>query len=120
MIYLRAVQGILPTWLRDALLDLFGLSISEGALVNVLSAGAAPFKAAVSLIKARLLGGTTIASDETGVGSAARTGGCGCSTTATAPCWSSTPIARRPWWRSSWATTGPTSGCQTASAPRRR
>ncbi len=67
VIYLRAVQGIPLGRLRDALLDLFGLTISEGALVNMLSAGAAPFKTAVSLIKARLLGGTAIASDETGV-----------------------------------------------------
>jgi len=65
VIYLRAVQGIPLGRLRDALLDLFGLSISEGALVNKLSASASPFKTAVSLIKARLLGGTAIASDET-------------------------------------------------------
>ena len=67
MIYLRAVQDIPLGRLRDALLDLFGLTISEGALVKMQSAGAAPFKAAVSLIKAGLLGGTAIASDETGV-----------------------------------------------------
>ncbi len=67
VIYLRSVQGIPLGRLRDVLLDLFGLSISEGALVNMLSASAEPFRAAVSLIKARLLGGTTIASDETGV-----------------------------------------------------
>ena len=66
-IYLRSVQGIPLGRLRDVLLDLFGLSVSEGALVNMLSASAAPFKAAVSLIKARLLSGTAIASDETGV-----------------------------------------------------
>ena len=40
VIYLRAVQGIPLARLRDALLDLFGLSISEGALVNMLAAGA--------------------------------------------------------------------------------
>ena len=67
VIYLRAVQGIPLGRLRDALLDLFGLTISEGALVNMLSAAAAPFKTAVSFIKARLLAGTAIASDETGV-----------------------------------------------------
>ena len=67
MIYLRAVQGIPLSRLRDVLLDLFGLSISEGALVNILAAGAAPFRAATSLIKARLLGGTALASDETGL-----------------------------------------------------
>lgn len=67
VIYLRAVQGIPLGRLRDVLADLFGLSISEGALVNILSASAEPFKAAVSLIKARLLASTAIASDETGV-----------------------------------------------------
>ena len=67
VIYLRAVQGIPLARLRDLLLDLFGLSISEGALVAMLAAGAAPFRAAVSLIKARLLAGTALASDETGV-----------------------------------------------------
>jgi len=67
VIYLRSVQGIPLGRLRDVLLDLFGLSISEGALVNILSAGVKPFRAAVSLIKARLLSGTAIASDETGV-----------------------------------------------------
>ena len=119
VIYLRAVQGIPLGRLRDALLDLFGLTISEGALVNMLSAGAAPFKAAVSLIKARLLGGTALASDETGV----RVG--------RANWWlwvfhhgdsavsSPTPIAPRRWWKPSSAITGPTSGPRTASAPRR-
>ena len=67
VIYLRAVQGIPLSRLRDVLFDLFGLSISEGALVNVLSASAKPFRAATSLIKARLLSGNAIASDETGV-----------------------------------------------------
>ena len=67
VIYLRAVQGIPLARLRDLLFDLFGLSISEGALVNMLAASAEPFRTAVSLIKARLLGGTAIASDETGV-----------------------------------------------------
>ena len=77
VIYLRAVQGIPLARLRDALLDLFGLTISEGALVNMLSAAAAPFKAAVSLIKVRLLRHRH--------SWAVPTGGCGCSITATAP-----------------------------------
>ena len=67
VIHLRSVQGIPLSRLRDVLLDLFGLSISEGALVAMLAASAKPFKAAVSLIKARLLRGTALASDETGV-----------------------------------------------------
>ena len=67
VIYLRAVQGIPLARLRDVMRDLFGLDISEGALVNILSASTTPFKSAVAAIKARLLAGTTIASDETGL-----------------------------------------------------
>jgi transposase len=67
VIYLRSVQGIPLARLRDVMGDLFGLDISEGALVNILGASAKPFSAAVQRIKARLLAGTTIASDETGV-----------------------------------------------------
>ena len=58
VIYLRSVQGIPLARLRDVLFDLFGLSISEGALVNILSASARPFRAATSLIKARPLAST--------------------------------------------------------------
>jgi transposase len=47
--------------------DLFGLDISEGALVNILDASRAPFATQTSLIKARLLAGTVLASDETGM-----------------------------------------------------
>jgi transposase len=66
-IYLRSVQGIPLARLRDVLADLFGLDISEGALVNILAASARPFSAATECIKARLLAGTAIASDETGL-----------------------------------------------------
>ena len=41
--------------------DLFGLEISEGALVNILSASRRPFAAQTSLIKARLMAGTALA-----------------------------------------------------------
>ena len=37
-IELRSVQGTPPARSRDVLLDLFGLSISEGPLVDILSA----------------------------------------------------------------------------------
>jgi len=67
VIYLRAVQGIPMARLSHVLKDLFGLDISEGALVNILSAGRKPFAAQTSLIKARLLAGTALASDETGM-----------------------------------------------------
>src|SRR5215213_3243483 len=43
VIYLRAVQGLPLERLSHALRDLFGLRISEGALVNILSASRQPF-----------------------------------------------------------------------------
>jgi len=41
--------------LSHVLRDLFGLDISEGALVNILDASREPFAMQTSLIKARLL-----------------------------------------------------------------
>lgn len=66
-IYLRAVQGIPLARLSQVLHDLFGLDISEGALVNILDASRAPFAAQTNLIKTRLMAGTALASDETGM-----------------------------------------------------
>ncbi len=54
VIYLRSVQGIPLARLRTVLADLFGLAISEGALVNILAASAKPFLTATEHIKARL------------------------------------------------------------------
>jgi len=67
VIYLRSVQGIPLARLSDVLKDLFGLDISEGALVNILGDSREPFAVQTSLIKARLLAGTALASDETGM-----------------------------------------------------
>jgi transposase len=67
VIYLRSVQGIPMARLTDVLKDLLGLDISEGALVNVLGAAREAFAAQTSLIKQRLLSGTALASDETGL-----------------------------------------------------
>ncbi len=67
VIYLRSVQGIPMARLTDALKDLFGLDISEGALINILGAAREAFAAQTSLIKERLLSGTALASDETGM-----------------------------------------------------
>ena len=53
--------------LSDELKDLFDLDISEGALVNILEAARKPFAAQTNLIKQRLLSGTALASDETGM-----------------------------------------------------
>lgn len=67
VIYLRSVQGIPLARLRAVMADLFGLQISEGALVNILSTSAKAFAAQTNLIKARLFAGTVMASDETGL-----------------------------------------------------
>ena len=53
--------------LTDVLRDLFGLDMSEGALINILSAAREAFAAQTSPIKERLLSGTALASDETGL-----------------------------------------------------
>jgi len=67
VIYLRSVQGIALARLVILLRDLFGLTISEGALVAILADSRPAFAAQTNLIKARLLSGTALASDETGV-----------------------------------------------------
>ena len=67
VIYLRSVQGIPLARLSDVLRDVLGLDISAGALVNILADSAQPFKMQTNLIKARLLSGTALASDETGM-----------------------------------------------------
>jgi transposase len=67
VIYPRSVQGVALARLVVLLNDLFGLTISEGALVNILDDSRPAFAAQTSLIKARLLAGAALASDETGV-----------------------------------------------------
>jgi transposase len=67
VIYLRSVQNIPLARLTDVLRDLLGLEISEGALVNILHASRKPFAKQTSLLKLRLLSGTALASDETGI-----------------------------------------------------
>lgn len=67
VIYLRFTQGIAFERLATLLSDLLGLDISEGALVNILDAARGSFTAATAAIRARLLGGTILQSDETGL-----------------------------------------------------
>ena len=67
VIYLRSVQNLSLERLRRALCDLFGLEISEGALVNILKASAAAFAEQAKAIRERLLSGTALACDETGM-----------------------------------------------------
>lgn len=65
MLYLRFGQAIPFERLARLLGDLFGLAISEGALANILAQTAPAFRTQSDLIKARLLAGTALESDET-------------------------------------------------------
>jgi transposase len=65
--YLRFVQCIPLARLTGVLLDMLGLEISEGALVNILKAGQNAFSKQTDRFKADLMAGTVIASDETGM-----------------------------------------------------
>ncbi len=67
VIYLRFTQGVAFERLSRLMKDLFGLEISEGALVNILLAARKPFAAASAAIRAKLLSGAVICSDETGL-----------------------------------------------------
>jgi transposase len=67
VIYLRTVQGIPLARLSQVLLDMVGLEISEGALVNILAASRDAFAIQTDLIKQQLKAGTVLASDETGL-----------------------------------------------------
>ncbi|MBM3624737.1 MAG: IS66 family transposase [Alphaproteobacteria bacterium] len=67
VIYLRFTQGIAFERLSTLLSDLLGLDISEGALVNILDASREAFATQRSAIRQRLLSGTALQSDETGL-----------------------------------------------------
>jgi transposase len=66
-IYLRFTQAISFERLARLFSDLIGLAISEGALVNMLDDSKPAFARAASRIRARLLAGTILQSDETSV-----------------------------------------------------
>lgn len=66
-IHLRTTQAISYERLAQLFSDLFGLSISEGALVGVMAQAAAPFAETAEAIRARLLEGDCLESDETSV-----------------------------------------------------
>ena len=67
VLYLRFTQGIGFERLSRLMSDMFGLPISEGALVNILLGARQRFAAASAAIRARLLSGGVICSDETGL-----------------------------------------------------
>ena len=65
VIYLRFAHAISFERLAQLMSDLLGVAISEGALVNILDASRSAFARQMSLIRARLLAGTILESDET-------------------------------------------------------
>jgi transposase len=67
VLYLRFGQAIPFARLARLLSDLFGLSVSEGALAGMLADSAPAFAAQASAIRRRLLSGTVLQSDETSV-----------------------------------------------------
>ncbi len=67
VIYLRYTHGIGFERLARLLHDLYGLTISEAALINMLNAAVEPFAAQTSRIRARLLSSSVLESDETGL-----------------------------------------------------
>jgi transposase len=66
-VYLHYAQAIGIERLRLVFGELFGLSISEGALCNILARAQAPLQAAASAISARITTSDVVASDETSV-----------------------------------------------------
>ena len=66
IVYLRFTQGVGFERLSALMRDLLGLDISEGAIVNILKAARAGLRAASEAIRARVLSGNAICSDETG------------------------------------------------------
>jgi transposase len=67
VLYLRFTHAISFERLARLMSDLIGLEISEGALVNMLADSRKAFARAASRIRARLLSGSILQSDETSV-----------------------------------------------------
>jgi transposase len=67
VIYLRFTQGIALERLTILLSDILVLDISEGAIVNMLADARDCFATQMNAIRARLLSGTALQSDETGL-----------------------------------------------------
>jgi len=66
-IYLRTSHAISLERLARLMSDILGLEISEGALVNILDNSRQAFSEQVKLIRAKLLCGSILQSDETGM-----------------------------------------------------
>ncbi len=66
-IYLRASHAVSFERLARLMSDILGLEISEGALVNIMDDSRKAFAEQTGLIRAKLLCGSTLQSDETGM-----------------------------------------------------
>ena len=73
-LHLRFSQGIGFARLQGVFRDVFGVAISQGALVNLVRAAARPFAVQAERLGERLRAGPVIASDETGLRVAGRNG----------------------------------------------
>jgi len=73
VVYLHYAQAIGLERLRALLREIFGLSISEGAICNILARAELPLDVAASTIAAQVTAAAVVASDETSVRVAGRT-----------------------------------------------
>jgi transposase len=73
-LHLRFSQGIGFDRLQGVFRDVFGVAISQGALVNLARAAAAPFAAQAARLADRLRASPVLASDETGLRVAGKNG----------------------------------------------
>lgn len=74
IVYLRMAHAVSIERLQGLARDLFGLAISEGAIVGILKDAREPVAETVAGVEAELLSGTCLASDETGVRVGKQTG----------------------------------------------
>ena len=117
VLYLRFGQAIPFERLERLMRDLFGLEISEGALVNLLEDSAPEFEVQTGSSSACCPAPPWPPTRPVSA-SARRPSGPGCFITPTAPVSSSGPRAARPWSGNSSASFVPSSGFPTVSRPR--
>ncbi len=73
MVYLHYAQAIGLERLRALMCEVFGLSISEGAISNILARAQVPLTTAAAAIAAQVTASAVVASDETSVRVAGKT-----------------------------------------------
>jgi transposase len=78
IVHLHVTQAIGFERLAQLLDEVFGIRISEGAIANLIARAQAPLAASAATIAAEVRASPVVGSDETWLGSRARTGGNGC------------------------------------------